>query len=90
MMRNEQGKSEGGAQDGHRIGGRAQANIPDDEFALVRLQPLPQPELLDIKRLRLGHGADDGMKRLVLRQRADAASSVFQANELVILRSQGT
>ena len=80
------GQIRSGAQDGHRIGGSTETNIPDDELAHVRLQPLPETELLDIQRLRLGHGTDDGMKRLLLRQRADAAGSVFQTNELVILQ----
>jgi len=73
-----------GAQDGHCIGRRAKPDIPHHKFAYVRLQSFPQPQLLDVKRLRLGHRADDGMKRLVFRQRAYAASSVLQANELVI------
>ena len=49
------------------------------------LEPLAQPELVDVKRLRLGNGADDRMKCLGVRKRAHGADAVVQADELVVI-----
>src|ERR1035441_3893436 len=72
------------AQNGKRIGRSAQTDIPDHEFARMIMQPLAQPELIDIKRLRLRNRSDDRMKRLVIRERTHGTDSVVQADELVI------
>ena len=72
-----------GAQDGERVGGRAQADIPNHEFAGMIFEALAEPELIDVKRFRLGNGADDGMKRLVVRQRMDAVIAADELNEFV-------
>ena len=57
-----------GAQNGHRVGRRAQTYIPDDKFAGVMAQAVGQLKLLDIERLGFSHRADDRMKRLTIRQ----------------------
>src|ERR1035437_6591485 len=72
-----------GAQDGERVGRRAEADIPDHEFAGVIFEPLAQPELVDIKRLRLRDRADDRMKRLVVRERTHGTGAVSQVDKLV-------
>jgi hypothetical protein len=72
-----------GAQDGERVGRRAQADIPDHKFAGLILEPLAQPELVDVKRLRLGDRPDDRMKRLAIRERTHGTDAVVQADELV-------
>ena len=72
-----------GAQDGERVGRRAEADIPDHKFAGMILQPLAEPELVDVKRLRLRDRADDRMKRLVIRKRTHGTNAVVQADELV-------
>ncbi len=72
-----------GAQNGKGIGGRTQTDIPDHKFAGVRLKPLAEPELIDVKRLRLGDRPDDRMKRLGIRQRTHGTDAVVQADELV-------
>ena len=60
-----------GAQNGERIRRRAEANVPDHKFAGVILETFTEPELVDVKRFRLRDRADDRMKRLVIRKRAD-------------------
>src|ERR1035438_1838070 len=64
-----------GAQNGKRIGRRAQADIPDDKFAGMIVQPLAQPELIDIKRLRLRDRANDWMECLRGPQRKQRTKS---------------
>jgi len=72
-----------GAQNGKRVRRRAEADIPNDKFANVILQPLAQLELVDVKRLRLRDRADNGMKRLAIRQRTHGADAVVQPDELI-------
>jgi hypothetical protein len=71
------------AQNGERIRRRAEADIPDYEFAGMILQPFAQFKLVDVKRLRLGDRPDDRMKRLGIRERTNGADAVVQADELV-------
>ena len=72
-----------GAQNRERIRRRAEADVPDDKFSGMILEPLAQPELVDVKRLRFRDRANNRMKRLVVRQRAHGADAVVQADELV-------
>ena len=48
------------------------------------LDAFAQLELIDVKRLGLGDGADDGMKGFALRERMNAESAVGQPDELII------
>ena len=66
-----------------RIGGRAEADIPQDELARVTLEPLDQAQLPDIQRLGLGHRADDRMKRLVMGEGMDAVRAIGELNDSV-------
>ena len=72
-----------GAQDGERVGGGAQADIPDHEFAGVMLEALAKLELIDVKRLRLRHRADDRMKSFAVRQRMKAVGAVGEPDQFV-------
>src|ERR1035437_917808 len=72
-----------GAQDGERVGRRAEADIPDHEFAGVIFETFAQTELVDIKRLRFRDRADDRMKRLVIRKRTHGTGAVSQVDKLV-------
>jgi len=70
-------------QSGERIGGGAEADIPQDELAGVMLEALDQAQLTDIQRLGLGHRADDRMERLVMGQRMDAVRPIGEPNDSV-------
>ena len=52
------------AQNGNRIGGSAEADVPNDELAAMIFQSLADFELPNVKSLRFGLGTDDRMKRL--------------------------
>ena len=71
------------AQDGERVGGRTQADIPDHEFPGMFLEALAEPELIDVERFRLSYGTDDRMKGLGVRQRMDAVIAADELNEFV-------
>ncbi len=73
----------GRAQDGEHIGRRAEADIPDHELTAVRRHAPGQPELPHIERLGFRHRADDGMKRLAMRQRVDAVRAIGEFDETV-------
>jgi hypothetical protein len=72
-----------GAHHGKRVGRCTKTNIPDHKFTGMIFEPFPQPELVDVERLRLGDRADDRMKRLGIGERAYGADAVVQADELV-------
>src|SRR5256885_16397085 len=72
-----------GAQHRHGIGRRAQANVPNHEFAVVLPQAPRQTELADIEGLGLRHWPDDWMKRLAMRERVDAMGAVGQLNQAI-------
>src|SRR5438445_3091047 len=71
------------AQDRQRVGGGAQANIPNHKFARVRAEPFDQCELFDVKRLGLGDRADHRMECFAMSQRADAVHTVDEFDQLV-------
>ena len=73
----------GRPQCGDRVGGSAEADIPQDEFARVTLEALDQAQLADIQRLGLGHRADNRMKRLVMGEGMDAVRAIGELNNSV-------
>ncbi len=73
----------GGAQHGEDIGGGAEADIPDDEFARMRGHAFGQAELSDIKRLGFGDRADDGMKGLVFGERMNAVNAGGEPDDFI-------
>ena len=72
-----------GSQYGDRIGGGTKTDIPNDKFANVILESFTKPELIDVKRLGLGHRPDDGMKCLTVRQRVNAVRAAGESDESV-------
>ncbi len=54
----------GRAEDRQSVGGRAQADVPDDKLTGVALEPLRQLELEDVEGLRLGDRSDHRVKSL--------------------------
>jgi hypothetical protein len=74
------GDGAGGTQGGDRVGGSAEADIPEDKFARVTLEALDQAQLSDIQRLGLGDRADNGMKRLAMSEGMDAVRPVGESN----------
>src|ERR1041385_796342 len=70
-------------QHGEGVGRRPKAHVPDDEFALVRAQAVAEPELLDVKRLRLRHRPDDRMKRLAVRPPVNTPPALRQLEETI-------
>ena len=70
-------------QDGQRIGGGSQPDVPDDKIAGVRRQPFAKPELPDVERLGLRHGSDDRMERFTFGKRMHAVRAVGELNDFV-------
>ena len=60
-----------------RIRGRAEANIPNHERPRFLAHTFGNPELLHVKRLRLGDGAMSGMHRLGIGGRVDGPIAVL-------------
>ena len=77
------GKVARGPQHGQRVGRGPQADVPDHKLANVSANPFHQAQLFDIKRLRLGHGSNDGMKCLAIGQRMDAVDAVGEPDDFV-------
>ncbi len=73
----------GGAQHGEDVGGGAEANIPDDEFAGVGGEAFGEAELLDVQGFGFGDGADDGMKGFALGDRMDAVDAIDEFDEFI-------
>ncbi len=61
-----------------RVGRRAEADIPDDELARMLLQSFDQPKLADVERFGFRHGADDGVKGLMVRKGVDAVRAIAE------------
>ncbi len=70
-----------GSQHGQGVGRRAQAHIPNDELSAVVSDAFDQVKLLNVQRLGFRHGADDGMKRLAVGQRMDAAHAIDEFDQ---------
>jgi hypothetical protein len=70
-------------QGGDRVGGSAEADIPEDEFARVTLEALGQAELPDIQRLGFDDRTDHGMKGFAMGEGMDAVRAVGELNESV-------
>jgi len=79
------------AQDGNRIGGSAEADVPNDELAAMIFQSLADFELPNVKSLRFGLGTDDRMKRLSMRQRMDAVRAACELDDSItgLMRHEG-
>lgn len=73
----------GRPESGERIGGRPEADVPQDKFASVMLEALNQPQLADIQRFGFGDRADHRMKGLVMGQGMDAVRPVGEFDESV-------
>ena len=73
----------GRSQDGERIRRGPEPDIPNHKFAGVPLEPLAQPELADIQRLRLGHRPHHRMKRLAIHKGAHGADAVVETDQLI-------
>ena len=71
------------AQHRQHICRRAESDIPDHEFVLMRGEPFRQAQLLDIQRLCLRYGANDRMKRLAFRQRMDAMNATGEFDNFI-------
>lgn len=76
-------------QDCEWICGGAQADIPDDEVALVGCESGAQAGLADVKRFGLRDGADDRVKSFAVRDRMDAMNAGSDPNEFVTGSAQG-
>lgn len=72
-----------GAQNGERIRRRAEADVPDDKFANMILQPLAQAKLVDVKCLGFRDWPDHGMKRLAFRERMNAMHAAGELDDFV-------
>jgi hypothetical protein len=66
----------GRTQSGEGIGGRSEANVPQDKLASVTLEPFDQAQLADVQRLGFGDRADHRMKGFVMGQGMNAVRSV--------------
>ena len=79
------------AQNGNRIGGSAEADVPNDELAAMIFQSLADFELPNVKSLRFGLGTDDRMKRLSMRQRMDAVRAACELDDSItgLMRHEG-
>jgi hypothetical protein len=73
----------GRAQGGDGVGGSAETDIPQDEFAIVMLEALDQAELSDIQGVGFGDRADHGMERLVVSKGMDAMGAIGELNDSV-------
>ena len=79
------GKVACGAENGEGVGCRAETDIPDHEFSGMVVQPLAELELVDVKRLRLGDRADDGMECFAVRERVDAVRAAGEFDKAVFV-----
>ena len=77
------GDGAGRAQGGEGVGGRAEADIPQDEFAGVMLEALDQAQLPDIQGVGFGDRADHGMEGLVVGQGMDAVGAIGELDDSV-------
>ena len=73
----------GGGEDGEGIGGRSQANVPDDEFTGGGAEAFGQPHLAEVKSLGFRHGANDRMKGFAAVEGLDRVRAGGEANEAV-------
>jgi hypothetical protein len=77
------GDGAGRAEGSDGVGGGAETDIPQDEFAGVMLEALDQAELANIQGLGFGDRADDGMEGLVVREGMDAVGAIGELNDSV-------
>ena len=80
------GKIARGTQDSEGVGRRAEADIPDHEFANMIGESFAQLELVDVKRFGFGNGSDDRMKRFAVRERMNAVRATGELDEFIAAR----
>jgi len=73
----------GGAQNGQNIGGGAEADVPDDEFAGVGGHAFGEAELFNVEGLGFGDGADDGVEGFAMSKRMDAMNAAGEFDDFV-------
>ena len=73
----------GGAQNGQDVGGGAEADVPDDEFAGMRGHAFGKVELFDVEGFGFGDGADDGVERFAMGERMDAMDATGELDDFV-------
>ena len=73
----------GGAQNGEDVGGSAEADVPDDEFAGMRGHAFGEAQLFYIQGFRFGDGADDGMEGFAMRDGMDAMDAAGELDDFV-------
>lgn len=77
------GDGAGGLKDDGGVGGGAEADVPDHEIVGCLRQALGDLKLADVEGLGFGGGADDGVKRFMVGQGADAVRAVGQSDDAI-------
>ena len=72
-------------QEGERVGGGAQSNVPNDEFAGCFAHFFNQAKLVNIKSLRFCYRPDDRMKSLAVAFGAKAIGTVGELDDVVLI-----
>jgi hypothetical protein len=75
----------GGAENGEDVGGSAEADIPQDEFAGMRGEAFGQAELPDVEGLGFRDRADDGMEGFAMGERMDTVDAVGEGDDFIFL-----
>ena len=73
-----------GTQDGQDVGGSAEADVPDDEWAARLGEPGGDVHLAHVERLRLGLGSNDRMEGFALDACADGPGAAGHLHEFII------
>lgn len=79
----------GGAEDGDGIGGSAEADVPDDEFAGGLCEAFTNAKLADVKKVGLGARAKPGMHFFAVAGGKEGALAVRESYELVVIGHAG-
>ena len=77
------GQIAGKAQGGDDVGGSAEADIPEDEFAGVPGPPFAQAELADVKGFGFLGGSAGRVHGFALGEGMDGARAIGEPNELI-------
>ena len=80
------GKMGGGAEDGDSIGGGAETDVPNNEFAGTLGEAFTNMQLADIEKIGLGLRAKPGMHFFAVAGGKKGALSVREGYELVVIR----
>ena len=71
--------------EGQGIGGRAESNIPNDEFLSRGADAVAQLQLLDVEGLGFGGGADDRVKSFAVAFGTQAEGSVGELDDMITI-----